>query len=170
MRKYSGFFDYGDKSLKERGIVEHLLKSMKECGEASYSNPVSCPDQWPDVLVNDQIGQQVAVEVTELVDETSVRENQQGNGIYCIWEPAQVYAEIERILAKKDLKSNHGGKYSKVILLIHTDELVIESEKYIPLLKTSSFKTLNNINEAFLLFSYDPRANNYPYVRLSFRS
>lgn len=168
MRKYSNFFDWPEKSLKERGIVEHLLESMRQCGETSYANPRSCSDQWPDVLVKDQLGGEVGVEVTELVDETSVRENQQGNGIYCIWKPAEIKDEIEKILAKKDLKSNRGGKYTKIVLLIHTDELTVEPEKYIPLIKTWSFKKPEQINEAFLLFSYDPRTKTYPYVRLPF--
>jgi len=140
---------------------------MEQRGEPLYSDPKSCNDQWPDVIVKTHQSVEVAVEVTELVDEISVKENQKGNGIFCIWTPEQVYLEIERILTKKNLKSSHGGKYASVALVIHTDEHVIEPEKYIPLLKVRQFDRPVNIDETYLLFSYDPRTKTYPYVRLT---
>lgn len=169
MRKSSNFFEGSSKALKERGIVTELIKSMQRSGEPLYSNPTSCSDQWPDVIAEDQHAGKVALEVTELVDEYCVKENQKGNGIYCIWTPEQVCGEIERILSKKNLKSNHGGKYKGVALVIHTDELVIEPEKYVPLLKARHFARPININEAYVLFSYDPHTKTYPYVRLTWK-
>jgi hypothetical protein len=86
VRKYASFFEWPDKKLKERSIVESLLNSMQLGGEAKYSEPIPSPDDPADCVVSDHDGRPVAVEVTELVSAEAIRRNQQGDNVYRQWK------------------------------------------------------------------------------------
>ena len=65
----------------------------------------------------------------------------------------------------------HGGSYSKKIVVIHTDEESILYDKISPVLESYTFSSLKQIDEAYLLFSYNPPQleGEYPYIRLNIR-
>jgi hypothetical protein len=59
----------------------------------------------------------------------------------------------------------------KLILVIHTDEVLLQSFELFPILDASHFARLRNIDEAYLICSYEPTLsddeNPYPYRRLN---
>ncbi len=170
-RGYATHFEWPDKQIKELGVVKEWLRSMESRGEAAYSNPISALDDPPDCVVLDRGGRKVAVEVTELVSREAIEINQGKrweDHVYRDWRLNEVITKINDILQNKDGKTFKGGPYAKTILVIHTDEfrlLIDREEVYEGYLTSQSFGPVKQIDEAYLLFSYEPDVG-YPYIRL----
>jgi len=166
-RKYASFFEWPDRKLKERGVVDYLLRSMELGGEVEYSEPIPSLDDPPDCVVSDRDGRLVAVEVTELVSAEAIRRNQQGEDVYRDWKPNEVTDEINSLLQKKDDKRFHGEPYAKKVVLIFTDEIILQArkEEYVDYLAGQSFGPVKQVDEAYLLFSYDG-IDRCPYIKL----
>ncbi len=165
-RKYASFFEWFDKGQKELGIVETLLQSVAFKGAETFLNLSISPKDPPDCIAEDQSGNLIGFEVRELVDEEAVRLNAQGKEVYRNWEVNEVVKELESIIVEKDSKTFHGGPYKRLILVIHTDEFVINFQTLKPVLEIHEFKKTNQISEVYLLFSYDPEISNFPNIQL----
>ena len=189
-RGYATHFEWPDKPLKELGVVREWLRSMESRGEAAYSNPISALNDPPDCVVLDREGREVAVEVTEFVSSRAIETNQGRrweDQVYRNWRPNEVSTKIDDIIQNKDGKTFKGGPYAKKILLIFTDEdtLVSRRFEYAKGLPELSFGPVEQIDEAYLLFSYvgrvlpyyqqdnpsyDPEFDEgYPYIKLPLR-
>lgn len=165
-RKYASFFDWPRKDVKELGIVEMLFKSMELQGIHTFQNLRISRKDPPDCIAEDQSGNLIGLEVSEFVDEEAVRLNAQGKDVYRDWTIDEVVKQLEIIITEKDSKTFHGGPYKKLILVIHTDEFVINFQTLKPVLETHEFGKTNQITETYLLFSYDPEINHFPYIQL----
>lgn len=171
-RKYANFFDWHKKDEKELGIIETLFESMKLHGINTFQNLRISQKDPPDCIAEDQSGNLIGIEVCELVDEEVVRLNAQGKNVYRDWTIDEIVKQLEMIIDEKDYKLFHGGPYKKLILIIHTDEFVINFQTLQPILETYQFKKTNQITEAYLLFSYDPEIGHRycttycPYIQL----
>jgi hypothetical protein len=170
-RKYASFFDWPDKAVKEWDVVCELLSSMHARGDYRYTHKFDRVDgDWPDCVIRDSSGVQIGVEVTEFVDEKAVEICERGENVYREWSHQAVREKIAQILKRKDEKAHHGGLYGKLILVIHTDEFELTSSRLFHILADSVFP-LRNIDEAYLICSYEPTLddapNPYPYVRLN---
>ncbi len=156
-RKYANHWEWPDKQRKELGIVEDWLESMHLVGEHTYTTPRigPAPNKAPDCIILDENKNFIAVEVCELVCQKAIEENQCGNMVYRDWQPAEVLNKLEEILKKKDKKKYYGGPYSRIIVLIHTDEPVINFNQHAEILISMEFNALMQVNEAYLLFPYD---------------
>lgn len=152
--------------MMEVGITRELLNSMHHDGDMRYKNARSVNDDWPDCEVDDDLGNTVAAEVTELVDEEAVRTAQRDEMDFSYWTDNEIKEKVRSILARKDLKSSHGGLYSKVILVIHTDEFT--HSRLFPVIRKTKFTRLKNIQEAFIIASYDPNTQTYPWCEIQF--
>lgn len=166
MRKYASHFDWHNKQRKELGVVEALFEGMKAAGASIYHSPKYSKKDPPDCVAEDNDGEIIGIEVTELVDEQAISENQKGTRVYRDWETHKVINAIKEILKEKDTKNYIGGPYFKLILIIFTDELTISSERYSLILNSKVFPTCKQINEVYFLFSYDPGIKSYPYIHL----
>lgn len=167
LRKHRSFWLWPNKPVVERGVVRELLNSMHHDGDMRYRNARSVNDDWPDCEVDDESGNTVGVEVTELVDEEAVRKAQKGEMVFSYWTDGEIKEQVSRILTRKDLKSSHGGLYSKVILVIHTDEFT--HLHLFPVIRNTEFTRLENIQEAFIVVSYDPETQTYPWCEIQFK-
>src|SRR6266702_1881819 len=167
-RKYVNFYEWPDKQDKEREVVECLLEGMEKNGEICFFDlrPGPSPNQAPDCVVDDEAGKTVAIEVTEFVSRKAIEMNQTGKEVYRNWKPEEVIDEIQRIITRKDCVTYCGGPYSKTILIIHTDEIVLDHELYSAILSEASFK-VQKVDEAYLLFSYRPQTETCPFVKLN---
>lgn len=172
-RKHANWYEDSNKERKELRVVESLINGMKKRGDNLYHSPIllGIKEFPPDCILKDQKGNDVGVEVTELVDEYSVKEKEKGLTTTRIWNNEEVISEIEKILRDKDLKIFHGGSYSKKIVVIHTDEESILYDELFPVLESHTFSLLKQIDEAYLLFPYNPPQleEEYPYIRLNIR-
>ncbi len=166
LRMHSSFWLWSKKPIMELGVVQDLLDSMRNDGDMRYRNARSVNGDWPDCEVDDEFGNTVAAEVTELVNEEAVRRVQRGEMDFSYWTDDEIKEKVGRILARKDLKSSHGGLYSKVILVIHTDEFT--HSRLFPVIRGTEFTRLENIQEAFIIFSYDSRTHTYPWCEIQF--
>jgi len=169
-RIYANHWEWWNKQRKELGIVEDWLESMCTSGESAFTSPRfgPHPNNAPDCIVLNKNGENVAVELCELVSEEAVAENQRGNAVYRDWQPTEVVNKIGEILKKKDKKTYHDGPYSEIIILIHTAEPVIAYEHYKELLSLKGFQGLHQVNQAYLLFKNhnNPSITPYPYIKL----
>jgi hypothetical protein len=122
------------------------------------------------LLAYDQNGKKVAFEVTELVDEKAVKLNKEGNEVYFDWTPAAVVDAVEEILKKKGflLYKLERTRFSKCVLVIHTDEPTISYREYHGVLRNHPFQTVPGIDQAYILFSCDASLKKCPHFQLSF--
>jgi hypothetical protein len=166
-RKSGAFWEWPDKKVKEWDVVSELLRSMHARGDCRYTQVESIDGEWPDCVIRDSAGVQVGVEVTEFVDQKAVEMCEKGMNVYRQWSDQEVLEKVEQILATKDGKAHHGGLYGKVILVIHTDEVAdLQSFRLFPIFDASAFPRPRNIDEAYLICSYEPGLG-YPYIRLN---
>jgi len=165
-RKYASFFDWHKKDEKELGIVETLFESMKLQGINTFQNLRISQKDPPDCIAEDQSGNLIGLEVSEFVDKEAVRLNAQGKSVYRDWTIDEIVKHLEIIITEKDSKPFHGGPYEKLILVIHTDEFVINFQTLKPILATHEFKKTNQITGAYQLFSYDTEIGHFPYIQL----
>jgi hypothetical protein len=165
-RKHAGFFEWPQKDTKELGVVKCLLESLEKAGGCSYFNPRSAKKDPPDCVAQDKSGNMVGIEVSELVDLKTVRDAQQNKAYPKYWDRQAVLNKIQSIISKKDQKKFRGGPYSSIVLVIFTDETFLDPDDVIPYLQQHEFAKTNQVDEIYLLFSYDPRYHTYPFCKL----
>ena len=159
------FFEWPKKQIKELTVLCYLLESMCKDGDRRYHSPHLSQQDPPDCIGYTKAGDVVGIEVTELVCETAIRENQKGNEIYRDWRPAEVIAKIGEFLQTKDAKPFHDGPYASRITILFTDEITIQYEAYRDVLMQHQFQNLLQTDEGYFLFSYNGE-DRCPYVRL----
>jgi len=164
---YASFFDWPNKATKEKGIVCDLLEAMEAKGEQHGIVKVKS-DQIdpPDCVGQTKDGELVGFEVTELVDQKTVEMNRRGVHVFKEWPPDELIAKLKVLVRDKDAKAYHGGPYSKIVLIIFTDEPLVRSADCESILHGQSVGHCKQISEAFLLLSYRPGLEAYPYVKL----
>jgi hypothetical protein len=171
-RPHAGYFRGGSRQHKKRDelfAVQKLLESMEIAGESLYHSPRICEHDPPDCIAEDRRGRSVALEVTELVDEDAVAQAASGDTSLRLLEFDEVVERIRAILRKKDRAVCGVGSHSKIVLLICTDEYTLKTYRdCVEALKNRRFSPLKRIDEAYVLFSFDPYEEQCPYVQLRF--
>lgn len=166
-RKYASWFDWPEKERKELGVVSQLVESISSAGLGSLREPrINRPDP-PDCVCLNENGDQIAVEVTELVCKQAAKLSAMGYDVYRIWEPGQVTAYVSEALHDKDEKDLHGGPYRDMVVCLFTDEPALEYAPTERELAQARFGPFKQITRAFLLFSYDPSLERLPLIRLN---
>ncbi|MGB8274002.1 MAG: hypothetical protein WCF16_01890 [Alphaproteobacteria bacterium] len=150
----------------------------------------------PDVTAKDRNGSSVAFEVRELVDQRAIEENvrrfRRNNRrpsivrvgsrvehiwtqVYRSWTPATVLDELRGIIADKEDKLRGAKRrgvcfdqFDRVILVIHTGEPDLDPDRYIEVVREHLFARPEHVHEAYLVFSYSPASQGYPYAALRF--
>jgi hypothetical protein len=181
-RAYASFFKLGSKAHEELTVVENLLESMRTRGEVKYSEARLAPLDPPDCIAQTADGGSlsVAIEVTELVCEESVRINarqdreamrrmEPGVAVMRAWDTQDFIGHIAARLEDKDSKKLKGGPYERYIVAIHTDEPLLERDQCMAWLRDYTFGPFQQIAEAYLLFSYMP-GKGYEYITLAIAS
>jgi hypothetical protein len=155
--------------VKERGVVCDLIKSLeKDAGHELYPTVVYGEDP-PDSVATNMDGCKVGFEVTELVDEETVKLRSQGFSAEKEWETEEVIKKIEQILSSKSEKLAT-SPYAKNVLVMHSDERDLRWKFRTGELNLNShlFKKHPHIEQAYLLFSYQPGQETYPYLEFRF--
>jgi hypothetical protein len=167
-RLYASFFEAPSKKLKEIEVAEEWLKSLSKNHCYRVNTLDNVDDQWPDCKLLNNDGQTIGIEVTELVDRECIVRNQNGENVFRHWEDTEVVQEVDKILKSKDIKCPRGS-YTKIVLLIHTAELELFHSRLKSLLENHEFENPKNIEEAYLVLSYDPSFGNCPVIQLRFK-
>ncbi len=166
-RKYAHHFEWPDKQIKEKGVVECLIDEMKKKGEVQWTDlrVGPHPNHAPDCIATNYSGKAVAIEVTEFVSGKAIEMTKAGKNVYRNWKPEEIINRIQKQISRKDSVSYVGGPYEAHVLVIHTDEIALHHEAYLSVLGQASF-TASTLDEVYFLFSYRPEVKGYPYVRL----
>ena len=165
-RKYASFFEWIDKEGKEFGVGEDLVKALNSAHSLQLIDLAPCNPDPPDLTCKNVQGDLIAIEVSEIVCEKSVRLKQQGQDVYRVWQPGEVQAAISERLARKDKVTLQGGPYQSFYVCLFTDEIMLTPQGVGDELSDVSFGPFDQITDAFLLFSYQPGTKSYPVVRL----
>lgn len=165
-RKYASFFEWINKEGKELGVAEELVLALNSTSSAQLGDLTPCNPDPPDLTCTDAKGNLIAVEVSEIVCEGSVRLNQQGQNVYRIWQPGELQAAIADRLRRKDKVNLQGGPYHGLYICVFTDEMMLTYQGACEEFSNVVFGPFNQITDAFLLFSYQPSTKSYPVVRL----
>lgn len=160
-RRYANFFEGGTKELKEIFISKEWLDTYGINNGYSEDTLTTIDDQWPDCEIKTNSGELCGIEVTELVDAESIQRTEKGEDVYRQWSNEDIIEAIEERLNSKNTKT-HGGKYKKLIVIIHTDEFEIVFDDRNAAIKKHCFHEMENIDEAYLLYSYDAGHEKYP--------
>jgi hypothetical protein len=168
-RKHASFFEWPEKEIKEFGIVKCLFDSMKKKSGCPYYSLESFKDDPPDCIAKDVNGNKVAIEVSELVDLKSVRDAEHNRGTPKFWKIGEVIEDIQLIISNKEQKNFNGGPYKSHVLVIFTDEPLIDYDELATTLKNYQFNKSKQFNEIYLLISYDAHSKSYPYVKLNIK-
>lgn len=169
LRPYARFWEWPNKQLKEIHIVKDLLYSMNIQGFNEYHSPEFGPSKNdpPDCVAKNKFMEIIGIEVCELVSEVAIKENIKGNNVYFDWTDKDILDKIKYILCEKDNKKYVGGPYRKIVVLIHTDEPIVNIDVCKKLLSSERFGGFRNISEAYIILSYDPNYKCCPYIKLN---
>lgn len=171
-RGYADFFGWStDRDIEEWGVANLLRESLERSGESFFSGVESRgrPNDPPDCEALDTDGNRVAIEITELVDPDAIQAFKQG-AVYAWsdWTKERFLAALSERIATKGERHNKlkGGPYKGYVIIIFTDEPMLTIEAVKEFLKGHAFGRPHGVTRAFLLLSYDPSTENYPYVDL----
>jgi len=103
--------------------------------------------------------------MTELVCEQAIRATALGQKAYRIWSREEAIEQLNRRLADKDSKVYHGGPYGRLGVVVHTAESDLVPERTIEWLDHHEFGPFSQIDEAYILFSYQALMG-YPVAQL----
>jgi len=167
-RNYANFFEGGTKEQKEKFVSQEWLNTYGKINGYNEDTLSLVDDQWPDCQILTNSGELCGIEVTELVDRECIQLNERGKNVYRHWSNEEIIGAITERLRSKNVKT-HGGKYKKLVVLIHTDEFEILFNEHNEVIEKHTFRDIGNIDEAYLLYSYDPCHKKYPvsFLRLN---
>jgi len=169
-RGYASFFDWPERDQKEVGVTLSLFESLLAKERLHYSNlrargqgkdPPDCEATAPN-------GRSIGIEVTELVDSQGIKNAKAGRPYdWATWDKAKLESYLlSRITAKDASPGLKGGPYDRYWVVIHCDEPELNHERAQVLLDGWTGTATTLVDEAFLLFSYDPHHDLCPYIRL----
>ena len=172
-RGYADHFGWPiDRDIEECGVVQDLCRSLEKDSKSFISNvrrrgrgndPPDCEGQGHD-------GQRIGIEVTELVDSDAIKAfKTSGQYRLADWDKEKLVMAIDHRLDAKNVPDRiKDGPYDSYIVVIHTDELLLDVDSVKSMLGAQKFAKRSLIDRAFLLFSYDPRFQIYPHMELEF--
>ena len=164
---YASFWDWPEKSIKERGVVRELLGAIRaEEGQHGIRTLNANKFDPPDCIGISLQGERVGFEVTELVDQATVERNRRGYPEWKEWTPEELLAKVGCLLVGKDGKRLQGGPFDRYVVVIHTDEPLLQYEECAAILRGRKFGPFQQIDEAFFLFAPEPGRDSYPFLRL----
>lgn len=171
-RGYGDFFAWPlDRQLEEWAIVEALKESLEKANAAFFKGLVvrgrgNDPPDCEAVLLE---GGKIGIEVTELVDPEAILAYKNGDTLQqAEWDKVKLVNAINQRLRVKDVADKvKGGPYDLYILVIHTDEPMLNFDYTYPLLSGVSFPLCALIKRVFLLMSYDDAYQCCPYLELN---
>jgi hypothetical protein len=169
-REWNSFWFWRDKPVGEHGIARDILE---EAGV--HVDGLESLDQDPPDCEATLDGQFSGIEVTELVHRPTlersikaVRQRSRGEEpqkpeAYFHWDRDDLIEALQKLLAVKN-SAKLKRSYERYVLVIHTDEFFLDSDRVEMFLKGASFNT-NLITHAFLGLSYE-LGKGYPVFPL----
>jgi hypothetical protein len=162
------FWDRPEKSAQERQAALQILVHAKfEVAEfrSRQDDPPDCEG-----LLD---GQWSAVEVTQLMHENAraqsmkaIKQQPEEPEVYYRWGRDDVLRAIQELIDVKDAKHYKGGPYRRFVLVIYTDEFVLNGATMHQFLDKVTFRT-RVFTDVVVGLSYEPSSGDYPTFRLN---
>jgi hypothetical protein len=163
-RQYATFFDFPDVDARDAGNTCDLLDSLPE----SEAIPV-CPgtlrargkgNDPPDCEAQLIAGGKIGFELTELVDEESIRRQIERGSSFPFDYTNETF--IERLQARLDAKVRQrealkGGPYALLVLIIYTDEMLLMSDECRNWIEGTELRFPEPWDRVFIIFPPRPR-------------
>ena len=167
-RPRAGFFAWPERRLAEAGVARTFAEAARSVPGFPLTNVQSARRDPPDCTAQDARGHLVAIEVTELVDgeANALAKRDRSRVVLAAWDAAKLAARLRQLLNAKDKVALLGGPYFEYIVLIHSDEDMLDAGTVEQYLEGATFGPFKQVSRAFLLPSYDPARCGYPYFEL----
>ncbi len=176
-RGYADHFGWStDRDLEEWGVVLSLNEALEKSGAAGFSNIQARGrgNDPPDCEALTQDNKRVAIEVTELVREEAIRAFKAGHDhVMADWDEESFLSAVLILIEKKDRKFDalKGGPYpGGHILVIFTDEPLLNRKNVAKYLQKEVFPATDNLTQIFFLIAYDPQIETYPCFEIQRQS
>ena len=173
-REHASFFDAPRKyrATKELSIGMHLFQYLEGQEGDRYFDDFDNAEDPPDISAISSDGQKIGVEITELVSNEAIQAQIRGDRAAQVadmvkWPNERIIESIqERIDSKNDVSPDIKAKYQRFILLLHTDEFSLTYTNVEQAINGKVWGNTENLDEGYLLFSYDPFTKSYPVLKL----
>jgi hypothetical protein len=162
------FWDHPKKPVQERRAALRILLDAR----FEVAKFCSREDDPPDCegLLD---GQWSAIEMTQLMHEKaralSMKAIKQQTGkpeVYYLWDRDEVLGAVQELIEVKDAKRYKGGPYQRFVLVIYTDEFVLNNATMHQFLDGATFRACV-FTDVVVGLSYEPASGTYPTFRLS---
>ena len=173
-RGYADFFGWPtNRDLEELGVLRSFAESLEAKNSLFFTNLKTRerPNDPPDCEAIDLEGQRIAFEVTELVDPDAIKAFKAGGTYdFAEWPTEKFFSRLSERLLTKDASYNslkdapYPGGY---VIVVFTDEPALSRLTIEALLKNWQPPNLNFTSSAYLILSYDPSIQGYPYFTLA---
>ncbi len=174
-RGYADFFGWAiDRDLEEWGVVCSLAESLEADNALFFSDLKSRgrPNDPPDCEARTPDGARVAIEVTELVDGKAIEAYKAGRVFdWAEWPKKKFRSVLQERISKKgerfpELKDQpYEGGY---VIVVHSDEPELSRIAVAEFLSDFQLEKPSHVDRAFLVLSYDPAVERWPYFELTF--
>lgn len=170
-RKHANFWNYHKKNSKELGIFSEVFNRIESDFMQKITGWGLCEFDPPDIFFKLADGNLVGVEITELVNEQAInyqiKQDQKYNDEVTKFDYGLAVIKLREILESKEQKvSKCNCNYQSLVLLIHTDESLLNSEIFDGKGKQIFSQGSTTFNSVYLLFSYEPKKQENPLIRL----
>jgi hypothetical protein len=167
-RKRNSFWKWGDRLVEERGIARNILTEAgvnvaDMCSREPGKDPPDCEATLDGCFSG--------VEVTELIDQLTLKQNllHVESQVYFDWDKPTFLAALQERIEAKD-RTWQGGPYERRVVVIHTDEHILDRNTVSRFLKGALFPA-TFLTHAILGLSYhgsaDPGGGCCPVFRLN---
>lgn len=174
-RGYADFFSWPiDRDLEEWGIANSLKESLEATGNDFFADlrRRGRGNDPPDLEAVNLQRQRIAIEITELVDESAIKKYKQTNDYdWAEWDKNKFINSLQYAINAKDKKfvklkgSPYPGGY---FLVIHTDEPELKVGLVDQYLHDSNMVSPKHLKKVYLLISYDPDVGHCPVREIKF--
>lgn len=170
-RKHANFFEFWKKPVKETGIFEEFITKLEEHLGVPIKSWKLADNDPPDIVAELENGQTIGVELTELVNkdaiDAQIHKPEAYSGIALNFGADEALIKINSIIdSKSDKLRNVVSMYDQLILLIHTDEIMLTSATFVKSMQNHKLHSSNVFNSVHLMFSYEPASKSYPVVSI----
>jgi hypothetical protein len=162
-RRVNGYWSWRpNKQLAERGAARVILEAAglsvdRLTSRSDGEDPPDCEG-----IID---GASAGIEVTELVHQSSLEHSLKGRMVYLAWDQQTLSEVLQDIIARKSEAQWQGGPYTRRVLVVYTDEFVLNADSAERFLKEQRFKT-KAFSDVFFGLSYDPYSESHPTFRL----
>lgn len=169
-RGYVDFFPSVDKPTRTWAVAQSFCEALDRRGGLKITGGEQHPfgaSSAPDYELYMHNGETWGCAIADLISRQVTKLAKKGRSPLTYWTDAELVAEFERRVAKKDKPGKvKPGDYDRYLLLVHVDDMILPAERLATVLGARVFQT-RLIDHIYVLVSYDPRVQWLPLLHLS---